>query len=387
MSEVHSMEWMSWPSVRHLFDVFGDAGVDLLAVGGCVRDGLLGRVPHDVDFATSAPPDQTIQILKEAHIHAVPTGYAHGTVTAVIDGQSHEITSFRSDIDTDGRHATVAFTGSRAQDAQRRDFTMNALYMNAASQIFDDVGGHADALAGRVRFIGDPNARITEDYLRILRYFRFTARFAKTPAEPDTLDALRRHAQGLRAVSSERIGQEILQLFTLPAPDEAIAQMVDTGVAQAVFEVVTPDVYDTARRYEQALGLAPDPIFRLAHFTTGPLKERLRLSNAQAKYLAALRDLPLRAWHPAEIGHDWPAHLALYALAALRIAQGQEVSAQDQLDLQFGQDTSCPIKAKDLAGFYQGPALGAALKKAKSLWLRSKGALSVAQIIETLDQG
>lgn len=348
--------WMTWPSVQNLFAIFASADVPLYAVGGCVRDAVLGRTPKDVDFATAAPPNRTMELLRAASVRAVPTGLEHGTVTAVFDGAAHEITTFRSDVETDGRHAMVAFTDDRKTDAQRRDFTMNALYMDANGVIYDDVGGIEDAQAGRVRFIGDANARIAEDYLRILRYFRFCARYARVPPEEPALKAISDAAQGLSRVSSERIGQEIVQLFETDQPLKSIQTMQDTGIAQVIFNEFDFRALTRAIEGETALNLVPHPMMRLAVYSPDPLKEKLRLSNVRAKESDAIQALRTTAEEPVILGHEWPASLAIYGLVAMRAFQNDLVSDQDLLDLQFGQDSSCPIKASDFAGFYQGPA-------------------------------
>lgn len=376
--------WMSWPSVRRLFDVFSKENTPLFAVGGSVRDAILGLGPKDVDFATAAAPDQTIAILQTAGIRAVPTGIDHGTVTAVIDGMSHEITTFRADIETDGRHATVVFTKDRQIDALRRDFTMNALYMGSDGQIYDDAGGIEDAQAGRLRFIGDPSARLAEDYLRMLRFFRFSARFSKTAPDAAALEAIAQAAQGLARVSAERIGSEIVQLFETAAPLSAVQLMQEAGVAAVIFDQTDIARLTRAIALERVLDRPPHAMMRLAVYSQDHLKDRLRLSNAQAKEIEAIQNLRTAPVAPVELGHDWPAPLSGDGLIAMRAFEDRDVSDQDLLDLKFGQDSSCPITAKDFAGFYQGPALGAALKKAKRLWLQSKGTMSIDTIRERL---
>ena len=207
--------WLTAESSRKLMDVLTASGAEARFVGGCVRDALLGKIDADVDLdvATGLLPDQIIERLEAAEIKAIPTGIAHGTVTAIIAGQSFEITTLRKDVACDGRHADVQFTDDFELDAKRRDFTINAMSTDRLGRLFDYFGGVEDLKAGRIRFVGNAEERVREDYLRILRFFRFYARFGRPPADQQALQACKVEAAGLARLSGERIRSEMLKLL------------------------------------------------------------------------------------------------------------------------------------------------------------------------------
>jgi poly(A) polymerase/tRNA nucleotidyltransferase (CCA-adding enzyme) len=262
-------------------------------VGGAVRDALAERDVTEVDLATPRTPEQVTEVLQAAGIRVVPTGVDHGTVTAVVGGRGFEITTLRRDVETDGRHAVVAFTDDWRQDAARRDFTINAMSMTRDGQVFDYFGGLADLRAGVVRFVGDPATRIAEDYLRILRYFRFFARYGSGPADVAALTAIRAGVPGLAGLSVERVWSELSRLLGAPDPRAAIALMAELGVLGAVL----PEGVDVARLARLVGAGAPaDPLLRLAALLTGDanaLAARLRFSAAERDGLIALRSGPV----------------------------------------------------------------------------------------------
>jgi poly(A) polymerase len=216
------------PSLASVMAAVPDARV----VGGAVRDALAGHEITDIDLATPRLPEQVMQALQAAGIRAVPTGLDHGTVTAVAGGRGFEITTLRRDVETDGRHARVAFTEDWRADAARRDFTINALSMTRDGAVFDYFDGVADLRAGRLRFVGDPATRIAEDYLRILRFFRFFSRYAVGPADPAALAAIRAGVPGLAALSAERVWSELARILSAPDPRAAISLMDELGVRE-----------------------------------------------------------------------------------------------------------------------------------------------------------
>ncbi len=261
-------------------------------VGGAVRDALAQRPVVDVDLATPWAPEMVTRALTEAGIRAVPTGIEYGTVTAVVGGRSFEITTLRRDVETDGRHARVAFTDDWRADAARRDFTINALSMTRDAAVFDYFGGVADLRAGRVRFVGDPATRIAEDYLRILRFFRFFARYATAPPDAAALAAIRAGVPGLARLSAERVWAELERILATPDPGPAISLMAELGVLDAVI----PEGSDPQRLSRLVAAGAPaDPILRLAALLAGDpvaFALRLRLSTADRERLVALRGQP-----------------------------------------------------------------------------------------------
>jgi poly(A) polymerase/tRNA nucleotidyltransferase (CCA-adding enzyme) len=262
-------------------------------VGGAVRDALAKRRVTEIDLATPRTPEHVVAALKDAGLRAVPTGIEHGTVTAVADGRGFEITTLRRDIETDGRHAIVAFTADWRADAARRDFTINAMSMTRDGKVFDYFGGLADLRAGLLRFVGEPAMRIAEDYLRILRYFRFFARYATGPADPAALAAIRSNVAGLGGLSVERIWSELSRILSAPDPRTAITLMADTGVLDAVL-AEGADPARLARLVEA--GAPADALLRLAALLTGDpvaFAGRLRLSTAERDRLIALRSGPV----------------------------------------------------------------------------------------------
>ena len=214
---------------RRLFSALAAAGIGARFVGGCVRNALLGLAPGDIDIAVDRPPDEVTRALEAAGMKVAPTGIAHGTVTAVVDHHPYEITTLRRDVETDGRRAVVAFTDDWREDAARRDFTINAMFCDATGALWDYFGGRDDLGAHRVRFVGDPDTRIVEDVLRVLRFFRFHAWYGRPPLDPQSLAACRRHVGKLRALSAERVRTELLKLLAADDPVDVVEAMAICG--------------------------------------------------------------------------------------------------------------------------------------------------------------
>src|SRR3954469_12432553 len=258
--------WRSRPGMKRLLGALGAEAGETRYVGGCVRDTMLGLEVSDVDLATRLTPETVIDRLRKAGIKSVPTGLAHGTITAVIGGAPVEVPPLAPDAPPDGRRATIAYTEDWREDAARRDFTINALLADPKSgEIFDFFGGQDDLAAGRVRFIGEPLSRIAEDHLRILRFFRFHARFGAGAPDRAALDACAGRANDLMALSRERIADELLKLLGLADPAPTVSLMI----ARGIFAPVLPEIRSADRlaalvAAEAAAGIAPDPIRRLA---------------------------------------------------------------------------------------------------------------------------
>ena len=271
------MSMLEDPGLRRLWTLLPGARI----VGGAVRDHLLGIVAADIDLAVGLPPDQTMARLRAAGVEVIPTGLAHGTLTAVIDHKGYEITALRRDVATDGRHAVVEFTDDWQADAARRDFTINALSMDENGRVYDYFDGRADLRAGRVRFVGDAGARVTEDYLRILRFFRFWARFGRIPPDAAAIDAIKAGMAGLTQLSAERIWRELTGLLATHSPVPALRLMRQIGV----LAVLLPGGADPER--VAALGEA-DYLLRFAALADQPgqYAGSLRLSRAETGRLA-----------------------------------------------------------------------------------------------------
>lgn len=222
--------WMNEAPVRTLLAALAAGGITARFVGGCVRDWVLGRPIADIDIAVDRPPEAVMKALEAADMKVVPTGLKHGTVTAIVKSHPYEITTLRRDVETDGRRAIVAFTDDWRADAERRDFTFNALYAEPDGTIHDYFDGRADLSAGRVRFIGDPERRIAEDRLRVLRFFRFHARYGRPPFDGPSFDACRRNAATVRGLSGERVHKELLRTLDAPGGADAFDAMLEAGV-------------------------------------------------------------------------------------------------------------------------------------------------------------
>ncbi|MDB5366810.1 MAG: tRNA nucleotidyltransferase [Rhodospirillales bacterium] len=360
-----------------VLDAFGDTPIRF--VGGCVRDALLGREPTDLDLATTALPEETLRILGEARIKAVPTGIEHGTVTAVVGGRPFEITTLRRDVETDGRRAIVAFTTDWREDASRRDFTINALSADRDGQVHDYFAGLADLALRRVRFVGDPVQRIREDYLRVLRFYRFSAWYADAFDEQGRA-ACAANLDGLARLSGERVRAELWKLLAAPRAAEAWRAMRADGVVAALVPQAT-DVAGLERVIATGQG---DHVTRFAALLpmldAPPLEaigERLRLSRAERVRLNGARFDGLAA-RRALVAKDQFAR-ALYGAPLLPLVDAVLVDSTIAPDraaafARFAKDWSAPrfpIHGGDLqqAGMEAGPQLGALLGELESWWV------------------
>lgn len=338
-------------------------------VGGAVRDTLLGLAVKDVDVATPLAPAQVVERLAQAGIRTVPTGIGHGTVTAILPQGPVEITTLRHDVSTDGRRATVAFASDWRDDAARRDFTINALYADPQTgEISDWFGGLADLAARRVRFIGDARQRIREDHLRILRYFRFQARFGSQPADEEAEQACAELAPMLKGLSRERIGMEMLNLLGLPDPAPTVARMAQLGVPAVILPEADPAGLAALIAAEQRHAIAPDAVRRLAALLPAdvPLAEavasRFRLSGRQKKRLAlaAARD-----------GRADKARALAYRLGRESALDRLLLEGGDPGPLQGWDIPVFPLKGGDVvaAGITAGPQVARVLKAVEARWI------------------
>jgi poly(A) polymerase len=308
-------EWLKRPETKSVFAALSGHGVETRAVGGAVRNTLLGEKVKEIDLATTARPEQVMALAKKAGLKPVPTGIEHGTVTVIADGVPFEVTTLRSDVETFGRHATVAFTKDWDEDAGRRDFTLNALYAGSDGTVFDPLGGYGDLLAGRVRFIGDAEARIKEDYLRILRFFRFNAYYGKGPLDEEGLKAVVKLCSGLDRLSAERVSAELRSLLVAPQAVRAVEALFDYGLLVGLLGGV-PRLARFARlvAIEEAVGPEADAMLRLAALgafvqeDAPRLAARLRLSNVERAVLE------LGAAKPGDLPDEEAAKRALYRL-------------------------------------------------------------------------
>lgn len=375
-------QWLHHSATRRVCDALEAGGAQALFVGGCVRNSLIGAPVSDLDMCSDALPEQVSALAGAAGLKVIPTGIEHGTVTVVCEGVPFEITTFRRDDETDGRHATVSFTTDIAQDAARRDFTMNALYARPDGTVLDPLGlGIADAQARHLRFVGEPAARIAEDYLRILRYFRFYAWYAdpERGADPEALAAIAHGAEGLSRVSRERIGAEMRKLLAAADPGPALAMMQASGVLAQVLPGADAKAVPVLVHLEGETGLPPLWTTRLAVLggaEPGPL---LRLSRAEVKGLADLT--VAQSMGHAEAAYRYGADLAEQSVLALGAVLGQAPQPGWQGAVALGAASVFPIRAADLAGQFQGPALGQTLREREAAWIASGFTLDRAALL------
>ncbi|HZS64008.1 MAG TPA: CCA tRNA nucleotidyltransferase [Xanthobacteraceae bacterium] len=390
--------WLAADPVARLLAILSQEGDEARVIGGAVRNALMNLPPGDTDIATTAEPPEVVRRVQAAGFKAVPTGIDHGTVTVVADGHPFEVTTLRVDVETFGRKAAVRFGRDWKADAERRDFTMNALSADAEGVVYDYVGGLADIESHRVRFIGDPARRIAEDYLRILRFFRFHAAYGHGAPDPAGVHACIAARAGLDQLSRERVRMELIKLLIAPGAAAALTVMTEAGLLVSLLGGV-PLVMDFARmgEIETALGLPPDPMRRLAALNVivvedaERLAQRLRLSNTEHERLASMA----QRWRGITPADDDAARALLYRLGPdgfrdrVMLAwarSGAPAGAGNWRDLaalpQRWTAPSFPLKAADFLqrGVSKGPALGEVLRAAEEVWIASGFSIDEAAI-------
>jgi poly(A) polymerase len=393
---------------RRLLDLLGalnGGGEETRIVGGAVRNALLGLATGDVDLATTARPETVIARAKAARFKPVPTGIEHGTVTVVVRGQPFEVTTLREDIATDGRRATVRFGRDFAEDARRRDFTVNALSVSADRALHDPVGGLADLKTGHIRFIGDPKQRIREDYLRILRFFRFHAAYGEGPLDRAGLDAAIAERDGLGVLSAERIRAEMMKFVLARRAGKVAQEISDAGFFERIFGgIAYPALFARLTQIERT---ADDAVLRLAALAVcvredaERLRERLRLSNAEHKRLAEMAEARMvwRNRDSAPGDPDLQTQLFLRgrvaANDALALAQAESGASPNDPDwlaaaefLAQAPEPRLPITGEHVmaSGRVRGKLVGAALKSLQARWIRAGFPKEPAAVARLLDE-
>ena len=370
--------WITENGAQAILKMFEKAGYKSYFVGGCVRNTILKHPVTDVDIATDATPIITMQLAEQTGLKALPTGIDHGTVTLVAQHQPYEVTTFRKDIKTDGRHAQVQFSKDIVADAKRRDFTMNALYADANGQVIDPLSGLDDLIKGHIRFIDEAEARISEDSLRILRFFRLSAFYAVTDHgfDPDALSAIGKNLDCLSSLSKDRIGAEMRKLLAAPNPVPSIAKMNDIGVLAKVLPGCDNTSLARVIHLESIYKLQADPMRRLASIGGDDAPAALRLSNAEAKTLSILRKHMGTNLKAGELGYHFGKNLS-QSILLLRAAEfAVALDHKDLLAANVGSTAICPVKGKDLLNSYSGEALGKKLLELESRWIASEFKLS-----------
>jgi poly(A) polymerase len=394
------------PRLATLFAALTKTGAETRVVGGAVRDALFGLTPHEVDLATTALPEAVLKAARAAGLKGVPTGIEHGTVTIVVAGTPYEVTTLREDVETDGRYAVVRFGGDFEQDARRRDFTVNALSLGPDGTLYDYTGGVADLEAKRIRFIGDAATRIREDYLRVLRFFRFNASHGEGAFDRDGLHESILARDNLARLSRERIRAEIVKLLPARRAPEIMRAMSHAGIIEVLLGMGFPARLERLAGFETAQSKKGDAVLRLAAFSVllpedaDRLRAHLRLSNeeharlvAAARALAPLhgRETPPPVSHLREMLFLCGARAAADALALAFAESGAAPDDPNWLEAaRYLDETPAPefpIKGADLIalGLKPGRDLGAALKALQANWIRAgfpRDPMVVRQLLE-----
>ncbi|MEH6476864.1 MAG: CCA tRNA nucleotidyltransferase [Sneathiella sp.] len=386
--------WMSCPESQLLFASLRKAGGEGRFVGGCVRDALLGEISDDIDVCTNLTPEAVMSGLSSSNIRVIPTGLKHGTVTAIVGDYKYEITTLRVDVETDGRHATVSFTENWREDAARRDFTINALYLTEQGELNDYFGGQQDLQSGIVRFIGDADARIEEDRLRVLRYFRFFARFGEGLPDDKAVKACTKAASHLGQLSKERITQEFMRLLETERSPEVLLLMAKTDVLGSILPgEISPDRYKNL----MVLSVGSDVTQRLSVLFQGNkdwaknISSYLRLSGRTEKRLQAMcaEDLPLTLSLEEQ-------RASLYQLGVEtftdRLLLAWSKGAKDEICLQYldlaksWEIPTFPVSGRDLInkGHHPGKMLGELLAKLDAIWIESDFQMTKSDLLARL---
>lgn len=388
MTEIYQLEsqpWMEAVETRRVMEALSKQGQDVRFVGGCVRDALVGREIKDIDIATPDLPEKVITLLESAGIKAIPTGIDHGTITAVCNHKIFEITTLRLDVDTDGRHATVAFTDDWVEDAARRDLTINALSSNLDGKVYDPFGGVSDLREKHVRFVGDAVTRIEEDALRLLRFFRFQAWYGGADIDAVGLDAARKKTSMLQGLSSERIHSEVMRLLASPDPGPVLKCMLENDIFAAFLpEVVTIDIFEAFIKLEGRC----DPLVRLVALIMGchkdtilSIPDRLRFSTAEKQHFLSLvkpayninskiDDATFRE-SIYRIGSELVSDLLRLSMAKSGEDFGDEKALKLSRKIENWKPVFFPLQGRDLikAGLNPGPQMGRLLKNTEQWWI------------------
>lgn len=382
-------DWLDAPATQKVCAVLTKAGRQALFVGGCVRNAILGVAVSDIDISTDALPDQVMDLAAAAGIKAVPTGIDHGTVTLVESGMPFEVTTFRRDVQTDGRRAVIAYSDRIEEDAARRDFTMNALYARPDGTVIDPLQGLADLRARRVRFIGDATARIREDYLRSLRYFRFHAWYGDASAgfDPEALNAIARNLDGLSRLSHERVGAEMLKLLAAPDPAPSVAAMRSVGALARFLPGADDRALAPLIELEAEAGVEASALRRLAALGGTDAADALRLSRAQALVVRRMTEAAGSSQGPGELGYRLGTAQAIDVLLLRAAVLGKPWEAGNVAAVAAGATAAFPVRPADLMPRFSGPQLGQALARLERRWIASGFTMTRGELLACLDGG
>ncbi|WP_262696108.1 CCA tRNA nucleotidyltransferase [Kordiimonas aquimaris] len=387
-------ELPAWVSSKFSKKIFGALGVqNVRFVGGAVRDAILDVSVSDIDMATTHKPDAVVDKLNAVGLKVIPTGLKHGTVTAVFGDEMREITTLRVDQQTDGRHAVVSYTDNWFVDAERRDFTINAMYLSADGALYDPFDGLADLNAHRVRFIGDPTKRIEEDALRILRFYRFSSRYADN-IDHEGQRACRSARDKIKTLSTERVRDELLKLLSGTSPQQALMAMFESGVSESIF----PDGFDALElleqlEYDDQSKVHTSAITRLwllagEDSTPARLASKFKLSGAQKRHLSQVASIhaegnALTEKHIRQLFYSFD---PLTVCEAVYLMRDNALTSCVHEQAKYWEQKTLPVSAHDLMALGQeaGPGLGDALKSLETKWLDSDFSLSKEELLNLI---
>ena len=374
-------DFLSWPETLAVFQALNASGAQVLFVGGCIRDNLLGVPVRDVDIATDLMPADVVSLAQANGLRTLSTGIQYGTVTVISGGKPFEVTTFRRDIEPDGRHSKVVFSKAVEEDATRRDFTINALYATLNGKLIDPLNGLEDLKNRWLRFVGNPEERVREDYLRSIRLFRILAWFHDLQMQivPDSLEAVAANLDGLFGLSKERIGVEVMKLLSATNPTDAISLMKDVGVLQRIM----PGATDNVLQCLVALESLPDPVLRLAALGKN-IGKNLRLSKAEYGRAEKLRKLAEGMMTGAELGYRYGEADALATLTLRAALQESQIETSEVDAIYHAVNQMFPVTASDLIPAYTGRLLGEKLDRLEHEWILSRFTLSKDELLSRI---
>ncbi len=379
-------DWLSHPSIHYLSTVFQKSGYEILFVGGCIRNTILKKKVNDVDIATAASPEEIIQICKKNNIKTIPTGIKHGTITIIIDEKTYQITTFRIDEKNFGRHANVKFTDSLELDASRRDLTINALYCNVDGKIIDPLKAFRDLKLGIIRFIGDPNKRILEDHLRILRFFRFYALYGdkKMSLNPAALEACKKHRNKLKTISKERVTLEVKKLLAASHPISTIKNMEKTKILNQIIGNCKVGPFIKYIDFEQKHKIEINWLGRLLSLQNNADYKMILLTKKENRIISKLNEAIFLNVDPIEFSYYNGIELGL--VYSLLQNSFEKLELNKSLINQISSITKnlFPIKASDLGTKYHGKEIGNKLNELEFKWIKSKFKLSKEQLLRMI---
>ena len=387
-----NLDWLKSNSVRAVWNVLVTEGAKVFFVGGCVRDTIQGRTVNDIDIATDALPSEVIKLAKTAGLRVLETGLSHGSITLISEGDFFEVTTFRSDLKTDGRHSKVEFSNNIEDDAKRRDFTMNAIYMTIDAEVIDPILGWEDLMNGHVRFIGNPEERIQEDYLRILRYFRFLPIYEsdKNHINVAAFAACSRLKSGLKKLSKERIWQELQKILSYNDCIFALQKMESSGVLEEILPFSKTKTLERFLVIENKISSGFKEIDRLAALNISHVDswvKKLSLTKEQKRWVKQILVITKDVSSLRVKGYKYKENLVLSALGIFMADSKSSLAQNDIAEIKFGASQKFPLDTSDFMKFFPpSKELGDQVKRVTKIWFDSDLAMSREELLAQLDK-